>query len=47
MKEKFIKALESNAQDEMRKLPKGDLHNHSSIGGNKRYIEEWSGVSIK
>ncbi|MCB2299288.1 amidohydrolase family protein [Clostridium tagluense] len=46
MKEKFIKALESNNLGEMRKIPKGDLHNHSSIGGNKRYIEEWAGVSI-
>lgn len=46
MKEKFINALESNDLDEMRKIPKGDLHNHSSIGGNKRYIEKWAGVSI-
>ena len=44
MKEKFIKALESNDLDEMRKIPKGDLHNHSTRGGNKRYIEEWAGV---
>lgn len=46
MKEKFITALESNDLDEMKKIPKGDLHNHSSIGGNKRYIEKWAGVSI-
>ncbi|MGV8984465.1 adenosine deaminase [Clostridium sp.] len=46
MKERFIKALESHDLDKMRKIPKGDLHNHSSIGGNKRYIEEWAGVSI-
>ncbi|MGV8981690.1 adenosine deaminase [Clostridium sp.] len=46
MKEKFITALESNDLDEMRKIPKGDLHNHSSIGGNKRYIEKCAGVSI-
>lgn len=46
MKEKFIEALESNNLDEMRKIPKGDLHNHSSVGGNKRYIEEWIGVNI-
>lgn len=39
MKEKYIKALESNDLDEMRKMPKGDLHNHSSIGGNKSYIK--------
>jgi adenosine deaminase len=46
MKDKFIKALESNNVDEVRKIPKGDLHNHITRGGNKRYIEEWSGVSI-
>lgn len=46
MKEKFIKALENNDLDEMRKIPKGDLHNHSPRGGNKRYIEDWTGASI-
>jgi hypothetical protein len=46
MKEKFIKALESNDLDEMRKIPKSDLHNHAARGGNKRYIEDWTGVSI-
>ena len=46
MEKKFIKALESNNLDEMRKVPKGDLHNHITRGGNKRYIEEWAGVSI-
>jgi adenosine deaminase len=30
----------------MRKIPKGDLHNHITRGGNKRYIEDWSGVKI-
>lgn len=46
MKEKFIQALESNNLLDMRKIPKGDLHNHITRGGNKRYIEEWAGVSI-
>ncbi|WP_432663971.1 adenosine deaminase [Wukongibacter baidiensis] len=46
MKEKFINALESNDLDEMRKIPKGDLHNHITRGGNKRYIEKWTGGSI-
>lgn len=46
MKEKFIKALEDNDIDEMRKIPKSDLHNHAPRGGNKRYIEDWAGVSI-
>jgi len=46
MKEKFIKALETNNLAEMRKIPKSDLHNHSPRGGNKRYIENWAGVNI-
>jgi adenosine deaminase len=46
MKEEFIKALECNNADEVRKIPKGDLHNHMTRGGNKRYIEEWAGISI-
>jgi len=46
MKEKFISALKNIDIDKMRKVPKGDLHNHITRGGNKRYIEEWAGVSI-
>lgn len=46
MKDKFIMALENNDMDEMRKIHKSDLHNHITRGGNKRYIEEWAGVSI-
>lgn len=46
MKERFCKALESNDLAEMRKIPKGDLHNHLPRGGNKKYIEEWAGVKI-
>lgn len=46
MKDKFAKALENNDILEMRKIPKSDLHNHGTRGGNKKYIEEWSGVSI-
>jgi hypothetical protein len=34
MKDKFIKALENNNLDEVRKIPKGDLHNHITRGGN-------------
>lgn len=41
-----MKALENNNLQEMRRIPKGDLHNHITRGGNKRYIEEWSGVKI-
>lgn len=46
MKEKFINALENNNIDELRKIPKGDLHNHAPRGGNKRYIENNFGTTI-
>jgi adenosine deaminase len=46
MKEKFIKALENNDIDEMRKVPKSDLHNHATKGGSRKYIEEWAGISL-
>lgn len=46
MNEKFLKLLEHNDLDEMRKAPKGDLHNHITRGGNKRYIEDWAKASI-
>lgn len=46
MKDKFIEALENNDIEEMRKIPKSDLHNHMTRGGNKRYIEDWAGVKI-
>lgn len=40
MKEKFIKALESNDLNGIRNIPKSDLHNHASRGGNINYISE-------
>lgn len=46
MKEKFVKALESNDIYEMRTIPKSDLHNHAPRGGNKRYIGEYYGITI-
>lgn len=46
MKDKFIKALESNNLDAVMKIPKSNLHNHITRGGNKKYIEKWSDVSI-
>lgn len=46
MKDKFIKALESNNLDAVRKIPKSDLHNHITRGGNKRYIEKWADIPI-
>ena len=38
MEDTFIKALENNDLNEMRKIPKSDLHNHAPRGGNKRII---------
>lgn len=46
MKYKFIKALENNDLNEMRQIPKSDLHNHSARGGNIKYIEDWAGKII-
>ena len=34
----FIKALEENNLDLLRKIPKSDLHNHFVLGGNREYI---------
>ena len=46
MKENFINALEDNNLIEMRKIPKSDLHNHGTRGGNIKYIEDWAGKKI-
>lgn len=46
MEDTFIKALENNDLNEMRKIPKSDLHNHAPRGGNKKYIGEYYGVTI-
>ena len=42
----FIKALEENNLDLLRKIPKSDLHNHFVLGGNREYIYEKSGHKI-
>ncbi|WP_339256537.1 hypothetical protein [Paenibacillus sp. FSL P2-0136] len=46
MKQQFITALEQNNLDSIRQIPKGDLHNHITRGGNKRYISAWCGTAI-
>ncbi|MDF2545094.1 MAG: putative adenosine/adenine deaminase [Herbinix sp.] len=38
--DKFIQALESKNLDEIRKVPKSDLHNHFPLGGSRKYIKE-------
>lgn len=42
----FIKALEENDLDLLRKVPKADLHNHFVLGGNREYIYEKTGFKI-
>lgn len=46
MKDEFIAALHYNSMAKMRSVPKADLHNHITRGGNKRYIENWCGKPI-
>ncbi|TCZ73234.1 adenosine deaminase [Paenibacillus albiflavus] len=46
MKDRFKAALQQNNMAEIRKVPKADLHNHITRGGNKRYIENWCSVKI-
>ena len=47
MKEKFIKALESNDLNGIRNIPKSDLHNHASRGGNINYLSEYYKFTTK
>ena len=42
----LIEALEENDIEKVRKVKKGDLHNHGFRGGNITDIEEWAGVKI-
>ncbi|ETT63053.1 adenosine deaminase [Paenibacillus sp. FSL R7-277] len=46
MKQQFITALEQNNRELIRQIPKGDLHNHITRGGNKRYISAWCDTAI-
>lgn len=46
MSNDFIAAIENNDIEALRKIPKSDLHNHGTRGGNKKYIEEWTGKRI-
>lgn len=42
----FIEALESKDIEKLRSIPKSDLHNHSILGGNLKYIEKWIGKKL-
>ncbi|WIV12723.1 adenosine deaminase [Proteiniborus sp. MB09-C3] len=46
MKTNFIEALEQYDIEGIKRIPKGDLHNHAPRGGNVRFIEKWAGVQI-
>lgn len=37
--EKFIKALKNHDLDNLRMIPKSDLHNHFVLGGSREYIQ--------
>jgi adenosine deaminase len=43
---RFIQGLEQGNLDLIRAVPKGDLHNHSWMGGRLSYVEERLGVQV-
>lgn len=45
--QEFIKALESGDIELIRRIPKADLHNHFSLGGDREYIREHTGILIQ
>lgn len=42
----FIDALTRKDLTAIRRVPKADLHNHFTLGGNREYIREVTGISI-
>ncbi len=42
----FVEALEQHDIESIKRIPKGDLHNHAPRGANVRFIEKWAGVQI-
>ncbi|WP_054941204.1 hypothetical protein [Paenibacillus ihuae] len=42
----FTDALNNQSLDELRRIPKSDLHNHAGRGGNIKYIGEWANTTI-
>jgi adenosine deaminase len=44
--EAFLEALTNRDLAAIRKIPKADLHNHFTLGGNRDYIRELTGVDI-
>lgn len=45
-REKFIIALKKGSLEDLRKIPKSDLHNHFILGGNRKYIQEKTGFEV-
>lgn len=43
----FISALQKGDLDILRSIPKADLHNHFSLGGDRDYIRESTGIDIQ
>jgi len=43
---KFVTAVKSGDIEELRTIPKSDLHNHFILGGNRKYLKEKIGVNI-
>ncbi len=44
--DKFVNALKTHDIDEIRQIPKSDLHNHFVLGGDREYIEEKTKIRI-
>lgn len=43
----FIEALEEKNLEKLKKVSKADLHNHFSLGGNRSFIKEMTGIDIQ
>ncbi|MDO5519912.1 MAG: adenosine deaminase [bacterium] len=43
----FIDALQQGNIEELKKIPKSDVHNHFALGGSRKYIREKTGIDIK
>ena len=42
----FIETLEARDIGRLRKVPKGDLHNHMCFGGSREYYESEAGFVV-
>lgn len=44
--DKFMEALKKHDINELRTIPKSDLHNHFALGGSREYIQLQTGIEI-